>query len=60
MEEIEDFYVYYVIMLGISEDLFWNADYHFLQAVAENKHAFENYMSYKKQINEKGGVGFGA
>jgi len=49
LTEIEDFFVYYVMIIGISENLFWNADYHFLQTVVENKQAFENYMTFKRQ-----------
>lgn len=51
LEDIEDYYTYYVLILGISEDVFWNADYNFLLSVVENKMAFDgfmNYVEYKK------------
>ena len=48
LEDIEDYYAYYVLCLGISEDLFWNADYSFLLSVVENKCAYENYINYMK------------
>lgn len=41
--EIEDFYVYYVEILGISENAFWNADIPFLDGVVRNKTAFKNW-----------------
>ena len=46
LEDIEDYYTYYVLILGISEELFWNAEYNFLLSVVENKSAFDNYIKY--------------
>ena len=51
LEDVEDYYAYYVLCLGISEDLFWNADYSFLLSVVENKCAYENYINYIKIID---------
>ena len=48
LEDIEDYYAYYVLILGISEDLFWNADYSFLLSVVENKCAYDGYINYIK------------
>lgn len=48
LEDIEDYYAYYVLILNISEDLFWNADYSFLLSVVENKCAYDNYVDYIK------------
>lgn len=53
LEDVEDYYTYYVLILGISEDLFWNADYSFLISVDENKSAFDNYIKYIEYQNEK-------
>nr|DAM24383.1 MAG TPA: hypothetical protein [Caudoviricetes sp.] len=55
LEDIEDYYTYFVLILNISEEIFWNADYSFLISVMENKNAYDNFMSYKKQqvMNEK-------
>ena len=56
LEDIEDYYTYYVLILGISEDIFWNADYNFLLSVVENKSAFDgfmNYVEYKKMKNNE-------
>lgn len=46
LEDIEDYYTYYVLILNISEDLFWNCDYSFILSIVENKVAFENYTDY--------------
>ena len=50
MEDVEDYYTYYVLILGMSEDLFWNVDLSFLIGVLENKLAYDNYMSYMKEV----------
>lgn len=50
MEDIEDYYTYYVIILGVSEDLFWNVDLSFLITVLENKLAYDDYISYAKEV----------
>lgn len=41
-------YTFYVMILGINENIFWNADYSFLISVAENKSAFDKYMNYRR------------
>lgn len=56
--EIEDYYTYYVMIIGISEDLFWNADMSFLRNVVENKLAYDGWMLYirereRERINGK-------
>lgn len=50
MEDIEDYYTYYVIILGVSEDLFWNVDLSFLISVLENKLAYDDYINYVKEV----------
>lgn len=49
LEDVEDFYTYYVLILGISEDLFWHADYSFLLSVLENRTAFDNWKHYVEE-----------
>lgn len=49
MEDIEDYYTYYVIILGISEDLFWSVDLTFLISILENKLAYDEYINYIKE-----------
>ena len=41
---VEDAYTYYVLILGMSEDLFWGADTRFLEAVAANKAAYDTWL----------------
>lgn len=49
MEDVADYYTYYVIILGVSEDLFWNVDISFLIDVLENKLAYDDYISYVRE-----------
>lgn len=42
MEEIEDYYTYFVQLIGISEELFWESEFSFLFTVAENKTAIKS------------------
>lgn len=52
--EIEDFYVYYVYILKISEELFWHADISFLNKVVANINAYEGWKSYEiSKTNKK-------
>ena len=46
LEDIEDYYTYYVQILEISEDLFWYADYSFLLGVVDNKTAYDGWLNY--------------
>lgn len=50
MQDVEDYYTYYVIILGMSEDLFWDVDLSFLIGVLENKMAYDDYMSYMREM----------
>ena len=45
LEDIEDYYTYYVVLMGISEELFWNADISFIEFVSLNKTAYENWLT---------------
>ena len=45
LEDIEDYYTYYVVLIGISEDLFWNSDISSVGMVADNKTAYENWLA---------------
>lgn len=50
ISDVEDAYVHYVVILGISEDLFWNADIHVVQEVAKNKRAYEAWHSHALKL----------
>ena len=45
LETPVDYYVYLVVICGISEDLFWEADYSFLWDVACSKGAFDSWLA---------------
>ena len=47
LEDIEDYYTYYVMILEIPEELFWYADYSFLLGVVENKTAYDGWLNYE-------------
>lgn len=49
LENIEDYYTYLVLIMQISEELFWNADYAFLAKVIADKMAYDTYMVYMAQ-----------
>lgn len=49
IEDVEDAYTYYVMILGVSEELFWNADIAFLRSVVENKSAFDGWKSSEER-----------
>ena len=46
IEDVEDYYTYYVLILRVSEDVFWNYDYSFILSIVVNKLAFDNYIDY--------------
>lgn len=43
---MEDAYTYYVLLLGIPEELFWDADISFLLGVVEDKAAYDGWSGY--------------
>ena len=46
LEDVEDYYTYYVLILKIPEDIFWYADISFLLGVVENKTAYDGWLDY--------------
>lgn len=56
LEDIEDYYTYYVLILGIPEKTFYDSDLNFLSAVAANKAAYDGWMNYAvKKAGERRG-----
>lgn len=49
LDEPDDYYTFYVAILGISEDLFWFADWSFVVDVAENKQAWDAWLASEQQ-----------
>lgn len=53
LEDVEDYYTFYVLILGIPEDIFWYADTAFVSAVADNKSAYDGWLSYAQERESK-------
>lgn len=54
LEDIEDYYTYYVLILEIPEHIFWYADYSFLLGIVEDKVAYDGWLnSYIEKEREK-------
>ena len=53
LEDVEDYYTYYVLILDISEELFWNADISFLRGVVENRLAYKSWIDYVREKEAK-------
>ena len=45
ISEVEDAYTYYVLVVGVPEALFWDADVWFVREVATNKAAYEAWLN---------------
>lgn len=41
IEDVADAYTYYVLILGIPEETFWDADLWFVRAIAADKAAYD-------------------
>ncbi len=48
LEDVEDYYTYYCLILGLSEKLFWNAELSFMLSVSANKNAYDSFISFEK------------
>ena len=46
---MEDIYSFYVLCIGISEDVFWNFDINFVAKCAMNKMAYETWQNSPKE-----------
>lgn len=57
LEDLEDYYTYYVLILKIPEQTFWDSDIQFLNRIAKNKAAYDGWLSYaiKKEGERKHG-----
>lgn len=54
IEDVEDAYTYYVLMLGIPESIFWDADVSFLLGVVADKSAYDGWeASERRRIQAK-------
>ena len=54
VEDVEDAYVFYVLMMGVPETVFWDADVSFLAGVVEDKTAYDGWeASERRRIQAK-------
>lgn len=51
VDSIESAYVSYVVMAGVSEELFWHADLSFLLTVIGDKAAYESWRAVERQYD---------
>lgn len=49
LDEPDDYYTLYVVILGISEELFWYADWSFVIDVADNKQAWDAWLASEQE-----------
>lgn len=55
IEDVTDAYTHYVLVLGIPESTFWDADVWFVQEAAANKAAYDQWYAdaLDKQMKKK-------
>lgn len=53
LEDVEDRYTYYVLLLGIPEDVFWYCDVSFVLGVVEDKAAYDGWLNYVQERERK-------
>lgn len=46
LEDVEDYYTYYVHILGISEEIFWYFDISFVFGIVEDITAYDGWYNY--------------
>jgi len=51
LEDVEDYYTFYVLILEIPENVFWYSDVSFVKSVAENKMAYNGWLNYELEKN---------
>ena len=51
VEDVEDAYTLFVLIQGLPEALFWNADWSFVQSVAADKLAYEAFVANEKALD---------
>lgn len=49
IEDIADLYSYYVFLIGVSEQSFWNMELPLLEKVASNKGAIDCWINSPKE-----------
>lgn len=54
IESTADAYVYYVDIMHLSEELFWNAEIYMLDRIVNNKQAYQGWLSGQREKLRKG------
>lgn len=49
LEDVEDYYTYYVLILDLPDNIFWYCDCSFVRAVAENMAAYNGWRNYTEE-----------
>lgn len=49
LETIEDYYTYYVIIIGLSERVFWDEEISSVVTIAANKCAYDGWKASEKR-----------
>lgn len=53
LEDVEDYYTFYVLILEVPEDIFWYADISFVEGVVSNKTAYDNWLGYVQEREQR-------
>lgn len=53
IEDAEDAYTYYVMILEISEEVFWGCDVAFLESISSNKNAYDEWLNAESEMMRK-------
>lgn len=56
-EQLEDYYAYYVLILKISEEVFWNMDIPSINTIVANKQAYDAWQDYALEKERERGHG---
>lgn len=48
LEDVEDCYAYYVLILGLSENLFWEMDLAGLVSIVSDKAAYDGWLASER------------
>lgn len=47
LADVEDFYTFFVLNIGVGDETFWKTDIEFLNNVAINKNAYDSYINFE-------------
>ena len=50
---MEDAYTYYVMLLGVPEDVFWHCDVAFVLGIVQNKASYDKWLGRMEERERK-------